>query len=389
MVKLFKNMDHGLLFVTVLLFGFGLVMIFSASNIVSFMRMDRVPYYFLERQAIFLAVGTVLGGIVLTISTKSYRWLSRLAIVFAIGLLVYTHFFGRVVNDARSWIYIGNASFQPSEIAKVIMIIWVACFYEYRRKSTNIFSSGLFPLAIVGIIFGLIFMEPDLGTGLIVLFIAGFIYIITPLDSTLKYKTLAIGVLFMILGAILYTKGDLTALFNERQKSRGDYDNPCSEEKFYTSGNQLCNGYIAMNNGNLTGKGLGKSTQKYLYLPESHTDYIFAIIVEELGYLTALFILFLYVVLLARIINIGRRALTDRNAIICYGVAFYIFLHIAINLCGISGITPMTGVPLPFLSYGGTFAICLIIALAVVQRINIETRLSFEHVSRVKRKSKR
>ena len=134
----------------------------------------------------------------------------------------------------------------------------------------------------------------------------------------------------------------------------------------------MCNCYIAINNGGLTGVGLGNSTQKYLYLPEPYTDFIFAIIVEELGVVTGIFIILLYMFVLYRILLIGRRSPNNRGATLCYGVAIYIFLHIAINLLGIMGLMPLTGVPLPFMSYGGSFTICLIAALTIVQRVSYE-----------------
>jgi len=112
-----------------------------------------------------------------------------------------------------------------------------------------------------------------------------------------------------------------------------------------------------------------------LYLPESHTDFIFAIVVEELGFVFATGIIVLYMILLARIIHIGNNSSSSRGSIMCYGVAIYIFLHITINLLGIMGWLPLTGIPLPFLSYGGTFTICLIIALTLVQRVAVETRM--------------
>ena len=161
----------------------------------------------------------------------------------------------------------------------------------------------------------------------------------------------------------------------QRQISRFDFTNPCSQEKFEGIGNQVCNSYIAFNNGNLRGKGLGNSTQKYLYLPESHTDFIFAIVVEELGFIISAGILLLFFILLWRIIYIGRNSISSRGSIMCYGVAVYIFLHTTVNLCGIMGLLPLTGVPLPFLSYGGSFTLSLILGLSIVQRVAIETKL--------------
>ena len=141
------------------------------------------------------------------------------------------------------------------------------------------------------------------------------------------------------------------------------------------TGSQVCNGYIAINNGGLTGVGLGNSTQKYLYLPEPYTDFIYAIIVEELGVIVGIIILLLYMVLLYRILMIGRKSFTTRGALICYGVAGYIFIHIAVNLTGMFGLFILTGVPLPFMSYGGSFTWSLLGALTLVQRVNIENRL--------------
>ena len=159
----------------------------------------------------------------------------------------------------------------------------------------------------------------------------------------------------------------------ERQMERFDFRNPC--DKILENGSQVCNCYIAINNGGLTGVGLGNSTQKYLYLPEPYTDFIFAIIVEELGVITGVLIILAYMFILFRILLIGRRSPNNRGAVLCYGVAVYIFLHVAINLLGIMGLMPLTGVPLPFMSYGGSFTICLIASLAIVQRVSVENGL--------------
>jgi len=145
-------------------------------------------------------------------------------------------------------------------------------------------------------------------------------------------------------------------------------------EKILDTGNQVCNCYIAINNGGLFGVGLGNSTQKYLYLPEPYTDFIFAIIVEELGVVTGVGLVLFYMFILGRILIIGKRSPNNKGTIICYGTAAYIFLHIIVNLMGIMGMIPMTGVPLPFMSYGGSYTISLIIALSLVQRVSIDSK---------------
>ena len=188
---------------------------------------------------------------------------------------------------------------------------------------------------------------------------------------------------------VLLVLGSGKEILLERQLERFDFANPCSEEKFYNDGNQVCNGYIAINNGGLFGVGLGNSTQKYLYLPEAHTDFIFAIIMEELGLIPSLGIILLYILLLGRIIKIGKESFTDRGAMMCYGIAMFIFLHIAVNLMGIFGLMPMTGVPLPFMSYGGSFTMTLVFALTVVQRVNVENRLQYEGQQKAKKSRKK
>ena len=151
---------------------------------------------------------------------------------------------------------------------------------------------------------------------------------------------------------------------------RFNIKSPC--ERYLTTGNQICNGYIAINNGGLLGKGFGNSTQKYLYLSEAHTDFIYPIIVEETGIVGATFVLFLYFLLICRILSIAKKTTNNANRLICYGTITYILSHIIINLLGVTGVIPLTGVPLPFMSYGGSFAASLIVILTVVQRINYE-----------------
>lgn len=373
-MKVLKYTDKVLLLVSVLLFTIGLVMIFSASNIAAFMRYGSNPYNFLIKQSINLIIGIVIFLIVIRFSTKSYSALSWGGIVATIGSLIFVFLYGVVTNKARSWIDLGFFRFQPSELAKVILIVWFSAFYELKRKNLNKLFTNLFPIGIAGLIGALIILQPDFGTAGVILILAFLLYLLIPIKPMIKFKVASISILLMavmLMGYYLFN----TSSF-DRQISRLDFFNPCSEEKFYTTGNQVCNSYIAFNNGDLlTGKGLGNSTQKYLYLPESHTDFIFAIIVEELGFVVAVFIIFLYFILLARIVSIGNKSSSSRGAVICYGVAIYIFLHIAINLLGIMGWLPLTGIPLPFLSYGGTFTVCLILALSMVQRVAIETKM--------------
>ena len=374
MKKVLKNIDKPLLFLTILLFGIGLIMIFSASNVTAYMKNYASPYLYFIRQTIFVLAGFIASFIMIHFHSKVYGVFSRiflLIIALALGgLLLY----GTVKNQAISWIDFGPFSIQPSEFAKVITIVYLATYYEKHKKKLDSIVTSLFPLLIPGIIAGLIFVQPDLGTMLIYSAVVAFIFFISPISKEIRNKISFIVVSLVVIVVLVFVNNG-NELLKTRQLQRFDFSDPCSEEKFYGSGNQVCNGYIAINNGGLTGLGLGNSTQKYLYLPEAHTDFIFAIILEEVGVVGAAFIFILYFLLLGRIIKIGRESYTDRGAIICYGVAFYIILHITVNLGGILGLMPMTGVPLPFMSYGGSFAVCLVLALTLVQRVNIENKL--------------
>ena len=188
-----------------------------------------------------------------------------------------------------------------------------------------------------------------------------------------KYRNILskimIGGIMVVALVLITTKG---SFLKDYQLERFNFLDPCEryQEK---SGYQLCNSFIAFKNGGLKGEGLGESTQKYLYLPESYTDFIFPIIVEEWGLIVGIVIIIAYMFILYRIIKIAKRATNIRNSLICYGVFVYLLSHIMINLLGVTGVIPLTGVPLPFLSYGGSYAICLMIVLGLVQRVSIET----------------
>ena len=166
-----------------------------------------------------------------------------------------------------------------------------------------------------------------------------------------------------------------TSFLTEEQQSRLNFKAPCTRYVEKT-GYQVCNGFIAINGGGLFGKGLGNSTQKYLYLPEAHTDFIFPIAVEELGVVFGVLMILGYIFILYRIVLISKTSYNLRNSIICYGAAIYILLHLIVNFCGILALIPLTGVPVPFLSYGGSFTSNLIFAIFIVERVAIENKIT-------------
>ena len=384
MKKVFKNLDKPLLLVTILLFVVGLIAVFSSSNVTAYMSHAVSPYNYFIKQLAFLVVGFIIAFIMLRFTTKAYGVFSWGLLLIVIASLVCLLIIGQTKNQAISWYDLGPISIQPSEFAKVITIVWLAVYYETNIKNLKSYMKSLFPIGICGIIALLIFLQPDLGTTIIYSFIVAAMFMASPIPKLIKFKTVfGIVGLAVFAGLVFFSSGK--GLLLERQSERFNFRNPCS--KLLSTGNQVCNGYIAINNGGLMGVGLGNSTQKYLYLPEPYTDFIFAIIIEEMGVLFGLGIILLYIFLLYRILVIGKRSKTNRGMAMCYGVAIYIFLHIAINLMGLFGMMPMTGVPLPFMSYGGSFTICLIAALTLVQRVCVESRFSSQTEKRRKRRA--
>lgn len=375
MKRIIKYTDKPLLLVSIVLFIFGLIMIFSASNVTAYMSHAVSPYNYFVKQAIILLIGLIGSIFMIKFTSKAYgmfSWGLLIIIMISLGALL-------VVGDAKKgvtgWFDLGFFSIQPSEFAKIITIVWLASYYDKNKKKLNTYGKSLFPIFVCGIVAALIFLEPDLGTTIVYSIIVGLIFLAVPIKKDIKFKTVIV-ILGMLLFGILAVFSFGKKILSDRQLERFNFTNPC--ERILADGNQVCNCYIAINNGGLTGVGLGNSTQKYLYLPEPYTDFIFAIIVEELGVVTGIAIILLYMFVLYRILKIGRQSNTNRGAVMCYGVAIYIFLHIAVNLLGIFGLIPMTGVPLPFMSYGGSFTICLIAALTLVQRISVENGIMKE-----------
>ncbi|MBQ7140423.1 MAG: FtsW/RodA/SpoVE family cell cycle protein [Bacilli bacterium] len=373
MKKVLSKVDKPLLLAMLIFFVFGLIMIFSSSTIVSVVG-NKAPYTYFMKQALFLTIGLIAFFFILFIPTKTYKGISKILLFIVIlallGLIVY----GEITNNAKSWYYIGPFSLQPSEFAKTILIMYLGSYYLQHKNDLNNQWTVLKPMMIAFVIFGLVFLQPDLGTGIIIALICMFIFFSLPMDKINKKNMFLLLLILVLLGSLFLTFG-AEKMLTSTQMKRFEYKEPC---KRYTesTGYQVCNGYIAISSGGLLGVGLGNSTQKYLYLPEAHTDFIFPIVIEELGVVTGILVILGYIFILYRILKISRKSNNLGSSVMAYGIAAYIFSHIVINLIGILGMAPMTGVPLPFLSYGGSFALNLMISFGIVQRIEIENNMS-------------
>lgn len=365
------KLDKPLLIVMIVFLVFGLIMVLSASSMASYMRYDKNIYDYFIKQAIFILAGLVAFLIATYFPTKLFKKISPFLMFILILSLVGLMFYGNDNGTSQSWYNLKVITIQPSEMGKIIIILYLANYYNNHKDELDNQWILLKPLILVIINFVLIAMQPDLGTASVIFGIVVMIFYALPLKKQTRTpinKIFLGGILLVVLSLIL-TGG---SFLRDYQLERFNFLNPC-ERYEEESGYQLCNSLIAFKNGGLTGKGIGESTQKYLYLPESHTDFIFPIIVEEWGLIVGIIIILLYLFILYRILNIAKKATNLGNSIISYGVFAYLLLHISINLIGVMGIGPLTGVPLPFLSYGGSYMLTLLFAMGLVQRVHYET----------------
>lgn len=368
MSRLFNKMDKILLILTIIMFVFGLFMILDASSMRSFIDQGTNNYYFF-RQLVILIISLFASVFTLFIPTKKYkRWVIPIYVI-TVAFLVYLLFFGEYSNGARSWVYIGQFGFQPSEIAKLVIIIFTGVYYKANQKLLNGMIPSCIPLALGAIVTVLTLKQPDGGTGLILFLITMMMFFASPVPKKNKLKIVILGACLIVTALLLKVFG--VNILTKTQIDRFNFLEPCTRYQEST-GFQVCNGYIAINNGKLISVSPGNSMQKYLYLPEAHTDFIFPIIVEEFGLIPGIVLILVYMIIIYRILYQARRCTNIGSALICYGIASYIFFHVVINLVGVLGLLPLTGVPLPFLSYGGSFALTLAVSLAIIQRISIE-----------------
>lgn len=372
MKKYLGKLDLWLLTLMIIYSILGSVMIYSASSILTVLSLGVASNYFFIRQAIFLIVSFIVGFlIVLKVPTSKYRYIIYPLLIGIIAALIGLYFFGEEHNGAVGWYDLGLFSLQPSEFAKSALIIFIGVYYHHliKIKEQNIIKY-LIPLLVGIIIAVLVLMQPDMGGAAIIGLLLLCVFFSIPMNKYIKKKTNKIvmgSIIIGIIGIIIIGP----KVISTYQLNRLNFRNPCTRYSEIT-GYQVCNGFIAIKNGGLTGLGFGNSTQKYLYLPEAHTDFIFPIIVEELGLIVGIAVLFGYFAMLFRIFIIAKNATVTRNSIIAYGILVYLTLHILINILGVLALIPLTGVPLPLLSYGGSFNMNVVIMLFVCQRISIE-----------------
>ena len=380
MIKVLKRIDKPLLIISLILFALGLITIYSASNVTAYMLNDADPSRYFLKELVFLIAGFLVCSFIVLIPVRRYYGFSWVITIGIAGVIVVLSLLGQVINGMSGWINYNGLGIQPSEFAKIAIIPLIATYYDRNAQHKDNFIRMMIPMLVAMLVAATIVFQGDLGTAIIFVGMCLLMFFISPVSGKIRFRIFGFCLVFAaFLAILLLTCGD--KIIPSDKMERFNFKNPCS--RYITTGNQLCNGYIAINGGGLTGKGLGNSTQKYLYLPEAHTDFVFAIYVEETGIVGAILLFSLYFILIVRVIVIGKRSSYISGRLICYGVSFYIFMHRMVNLTGVMGILPMTGVPLPFMSYGGSVCWCTLAALTLVQRVSYENAINEQKKKKV------
>lgn len=356
--------DYLLLTVIFMLLIIGLVMVYSSSNIwADYKYAD--PFFFLKRQLIFAGVGIIAMFFIINIPYHIWKKYAKviLLICFILLLIVKIPGIGIVRGGAQSWIGIGAFSIQPSEFMKLGLIIFLASYLSSHQKYITSFKKGFLPsISLVFLAFGLIMLQPDLGTGVVLVLTCVLMIYIAGARPFYFFGLSIIGLVgfaFLIISAPYRVKR-ITAFLDPWEDPLGN-------------GFQIIQSLYAIGPGGLMGIGLGNSLQKYFYLPEPQTDFIFAILGEELGFIGGAVIIGLFCVLLWRGIRVALEAPDQFGRFTAFGIVAMITIQVMINVSVVIGLIPVTGITLPFLSYGGsslTLTLCSVGILVNISRFS-------------------
>lgn len=353
-----NNFFTSLVVLPLILSIIGLVFIFEASALRSISDFGD-SFYFLKFQFIWLVIGFFVMTLFSKIDYKKIYFFSSIALgmTFLLLMLVLIPGIGFKAGGARRWIDFGWFNVQPTELAKFSVIIYLSSWFIHREKR-RFFSF----ITLIGCLIFLIILQPDMGTAIIVFFLSVILYYLSGMNvlNLIFLIPAALAGFYFLIKAAPYRLNRLVAFFN-----------PAADPQGITYHiNQIL---ISLSQGGFFGTGFGSSRQKYLFLPEAHTDSIFAIIAEEYGFLGSLILILIYFIFIYKIYHLVRLAPDKLSKLMSAGIFAFFNLQIIINLAGMVGLFPLTGVPLPFLSYGGSN---LLISFALIGiLLNIEKRV--------------
>jgi cell division protein FtsW len=352
--------DKVLFTATLLLVCASVVFVYSASAVMADQEFNQ-PYLFLTKQALWAVLGLAVLAVTMRVDYRTYKndrfvW----ALLGGVGLMLVAVLFSRPVNNARRWLNIGGLGIQPSELAKIATIFFTALMLERRMHRINDWKYALLPIAIVaGVLVGLLMLEPDFGTSVALLLIIGAMVFAAGLDLRLLIGTAlaALPAAYIVIMSADYRRRRVTTFLDPWSDPLGD-------------GYQVIQSLIAVGTGGVVGKGLMNGVQKLLYLPEPHTDFIFAVIGEEAGLLGATAILVCFCVIAWRGLRIAMRAEDSFGAFVALGLTVMIAVQALINMSVVIGLLPNKGFPLPLVSFGGSSLLINLLGMGVLLNIS-------------------
>ena len=352
-------MDYWLLFFVFILCVFGLMMIYSSSAVLSFEQYGFNNYFFKKQLTSF-----IIGFVALIITSQiDYRFWQKRAfaiLVVSVILLISVFIFSHEVGGAQRWLHIGSFTIQPSEIAKIAFIIYLAAWLAGKKEQIKDLKYGFLPFVVIlGLISFLIIKQPDMGTMTVIVAIAVMMFFVS--GASLWHLGAGfialIGMFLLLIKTSPYRMQRLMVFLNPTAEKLG-------------AGYHINQALLAIGSGGLLGLGFGQSKQKYLYLPEPHTDSIFAIITEELGFLRAFLVFVVFAIIVLRGFKIAKNAPDDFSKYLAVGISSWIVIQFLINIGAMLGILPLTGIPLPFVSFGGSSLIVLLASVGILLNIS-------------------
>ena len=350
--------SHKILLITLALLGFGIVMVFSSS----FFKSESASYYFFNKQSILI----IFSFIVMLIANRiPYQFWAKvspflLALSWLLLILVLIPGIGHVAGGARRWLRIGPIGFQPSEIAKIVLIIFIAAFVNRYPDQVKSFKKGFIPLSLViGFTILLTIIEPDIGTSVFIALITGILLIIGGIRVT---YILPIG---LIIGAVVFAV--VASIYPHIQTRMTVFFNPMADSA--GKGYQINQAQIGLGSGGVFGHGLGLSYQKLFYLPQQHTDFILSIIGEELGLFGTMLVVLLFFGLMWHGKKISESAEDRFGSLLAIGITLMIVIQAVINIAVVTALLPTKGISLPFISYGGSGLLVFMFAIGILVNI--------------------
>lgn len=377
---LFKHFDYGLFITYLVLALFGLLMIYSSSMLIAMNRFDppRPPNYFFMQQLKYVLLGVPLFFMMSFIPYKLFKLKPVIVLMLGtmFGFLILVHFIGAGSSvGAQSWIRLRFFNIQPSELAKLTMILYLSAVFanKFVEEKNNTFTQDIVPPMIVMLAVAfLVLTEPDLGATMIIVFVSLAVLVVSGVTKEM-YKKMFSVFFITIIPMLLFILWKKDTIMTESRLGRFTaYADPFKYES--GSGKQIVNGFIAIGSGGLKGLGLGNSVQKMGYLPEPHTDVIIAIISEELGLFGTTIVLGGLFLIVYKAMKVAFVSKDPHSRMLAVGIGSLFAIQTFINVGGLTGLIPLTGVTLPFISFGGTSFVLKSIALGILMNIIMFTK---------------